>query len=132
MSVRTTRKAGDNMKTLKIENGDLVFDSQGNLIMVEGQDEEVQAVERLLTTNTGEWFLNIEHGLDYSRIQGKNITDEQIRLAVMQALAQEERIAEVERIDIQRDNKNRTVGINFRCRMVSGEVLQGEEVLNIG
>ncbi len=97
------------MKTLKIENGDLAFDSQRNLVIVEGRDEEVQAVERLLTTNTGEWFLNIEHGLDYSKIQGKNVSDEQIRLAAMQALAQEERIAEVQRIDIERSHKDRTV-----------------------
>ncbi|HBK84446.1 MAG TPA: DUF2634 domain-containing protein [Firmicutes bacterium] len=120
------------MKTLKIVNNDLVFDSQYNLAMVEGHDEEVQSVERLLTTNTGEWFLNIEHGLDYSRIQGKGVTDEQIRLAVMQALAQEDRIAEVQSIEIQRSEKNRTATIDFRCMMQSGEILQEQEVLNIG
>lgn len=120
------------MRTLQIVNGDIVFNSQLNLVMVEGKDEEVQAVERLLTTNAGEWFLNIEHGLEYSRIQGKGITDEQIRLAVMQALAQEERIQEVESIDIVRNEKDRTVAISFRCRIVSGDTLQGEEVLNIG
>lgn len=120
------------LKTFKIENGDLVFDSQRNLVMVEGRDEEVQSIERLLTTNTGEWFLNIEHGLEYARIQGKAVSDEQIRLAVMQALAQEGRIQEVESIEIRRNDKDRTVAIDFRCRMVSGEVLQGEEVLDIG
>lgn len=120
------------MKTLKIENGDLVFNSQRNLLMVEGHDEEIQSIERLLTTNTGEWFLNIEHGLDYSRLQGKAVSDEQIRLAVLQALAQEGRITEVENIEVRRSDKNRTVAINFRCRMVSGEVLQGEEVLSVG
>ena len=120
------------MKTLKIENGDLVLDAQHSLVVVEGRDEEVQSVERLLTTNTGEWFLNIEHGLDYSQIQGKAVSDDHIHLAVMQALAQEERIQEVENIEVRRSDKNRTVAINFRCRMVSGEVLQGEEVLSVG
>ena len=120
------------MRTLQIVNGDIVFNSQLNLVMVEGKDEEVQAVERLLTTNTEEWFLNIEHGLNYRKLQGKGISDEEIYLAVMQALAQEERIAEVESIDIQRDDKRRTVAIGFRCLMQSGEMLQGEEVLDIG
>ena len=120
------------MKTLKIVNNDLVFDTQRSLVIVEGHDEEVQSVERLLTTNTGEWFLNVEHGLDYSRIQGKGVTDEQIRMAVMQALSQEDRIAEVEGIEIQRSEKDRTVAIDFRCVMQSGETLQGQEVLNIG
>lgn len=120
------------MRTFKIVDGDLVFDGQNNLAMVEGHDEEAQAIERLLTTNTEEWFLNIEHGLDYRKLHGKGISDEEIFLAVMQALAQEERIEEVESLEILRNNKNRTVGINFRCRMVSGEVLRGEEVLNIG
>lgn len=120
------------MRTLQIVNGDIVFNSQHNLVIVERHDEEVQSVERLLTTNIGEWFLNIEHGLDYSKIQGKAVSDEQIRLAVLQALAQEGRITEVENIEVRRSDKNRTVAINFRCRMVSGEVLQGEEVLNVG
>jgi phage baseplate assembly protein W len=120
------------MRTLQIVNGDIVFNSQRNLVMVEGHDEEIQSIERLLTTNTGEWFLNIEHGLDYSRLQGKAVSDEQIRLAVLQALAQEGRITEVESIEIRRSNKYRTVVINFRCRMVSGETLQGEEVLSVG
>lgn len=120
------------MKTFKIENNDLVFDGHGNLILVEGREEEIQSVERLLTTNTGEWFLNIEHGLAYSKIQGKNISDEQIKLAIMQALLQEERIAEVEHVEITRNDKNRTVKIDFRCRMRTGETLEGEEVLNIG
>lgn len=119
------------MKTFKIEQGDLVFDGQHNLVMVEGRDEEVQAVERLLTTNIGEWFLNIEHGLDYSKIQGKNIADEQIRLAIMQALSQEERIISVENLEITRNNSNRTVFVDFVCLMVSGETIQGREVLNI-
>lgn len=120
------------MKTFKIEDNDIVFDGQGNLIMVNDREEELQAVERLLTTNTGEWFLNIEHGLDYSKIQGKNISDEQIYLAIMQALSQEERIAEVLGVEITRDNKARTVKIGFRCLMHSGEMLRGEEVLRIG
>lgn len=120
------------MRTFRIVSGDIVFDKQWNLKMVEGREEEIQSIERLLTTNTGEWFLNIEHGLDYSKIQGKNVSDEQIRLALMQALAQEERIEEVESIGIERNQKTRTVKINFQCRMKSGEVLQGKEVLNIG
>lgn len=120
------------MRTFRIVSGDIVFDKQWNLKMVEGREEEIQSIERLLTTNTCEWFLNIKHGLDYNKIQGKNVSDEQIRLAVMQALAQEERIVEVTSVDVQRNDKRRTVTISFRCLMKSGKEVTGEEVLNIG
>lgn len=120
------------MRTLKIVNGDIIFDEQRNLMMVEGREEEMQSIERLLTTNIEEWFLNIEHGLDYRKLQKKGISDEEIHLTVMHALAQEERIQEVESIDIVRNEKDRTVAIGFKCVMKSGEEVTGEEVLNIG
>lgn len=123
---------GETMKTLKIVENDLIFDHRKNLVMVDGQEEEKQSVERVLSTGAGEWFLNIEHGLDYSQIRGKQVSDEQIRLAIMQALSQEERIAEVEDIQIRRDERARTVEIVFRCRMRSGQTIEGSEVLNIG
>ena len=85
------------MKTFKIVNGDLVFDGQGNLVMVEGEDEIAQSIERVLTTNKGEWFLNLEHGLDYQEIQGKGRDVEGIKLAITEAILQEGRVSEVEK-----------------------------------
>jgi phage baseplate assembly protein W len=118
------------MKTFKIENGDLVLDGAGNIVMVEGREEEAQSIERLMTTNVGEWFLNPAHGFDYGVLQEKNVTEQQIRLAVMTALAQELRVDRVEQIEIERDQRRRTVKIKIVCRMKSGNM--AEVVRDIG
>lgn len=117
-------------RTFKIIDGDISFDKTGNIEMVEGEEAEKQALERLFTTNVGEWFLNAVHGLEYGEIQGKDITDEQIRLAFMKAVAQEPSVEEIEDINIERNNQKRTVRITVRCRMKRGNVV--EVVRDIG
>ena len=119
------------MKTFKIVNGDLVFDGQGNLVMVEGKEEIGQSIERILTTNIGEWFLNLEHGLDYRAIQGKGRDIEGIKLAITEAILQEERVSEVEKIDLSLD-KDRHLKINVTVRLQEGDILEISEVIDIG
>lgn len=112
------------MRTFRIFNDDLVFDRTGNIEMVEGKEAETQAIERLLTTNTGEWFLNVEHGLEYNKIQGKGVTDEQIRLAFVKALSQDPNISSIEEIKIERDNFERAIMITIKCNMKSGNTIE--------
>lgn len=119
------------MKTFKLVNGDLIFDAQNNLVMVEGEDEIAQSIERVLTTNKGEWFLNLEHGLDYKAITGKGRDIEGIKLAITEAILQEERVSEVERIDLSLD-KNRHLKINVTARLQEGDTLDLSEVIDIG
>lgn len=118
------------MRTFKIVNDDIVFDSRRSIEMVEDKESEKQALERLFTTNAGEWFLNIEHGLEYDEIQGKGITDEQIRYAFMKAVAQELSVDEIKDITIERNNQKRTVRITVSCKMKSGNTV--EVVRDIG
>lgn len=120
------------MKTFKIVNNDLVFDGQNNLVMVEGQDEEIQSIERILTTNTGEWFLNILHGLDYKEIQGKGKTKEGIKLALIEAIYQEPRVENIEFIEVKMNNQHRRLDVIFNILMKSGNYVSGEEVVSIG
>jgi len=119
------------MKTFKLVNGDLIFDAQNNLVMIDGEDEIAQSIERVLTTNKGEWFLNLEHGLDYQEIQGKGRDIEGIKLAITEAILQEERVSEVERIDVSLD-KDRHLKINVTARIQEGDNLQISEVIDIG
>lgn len=108
------------MKTFKIIEGDIAFDSDKKIIMTTNDGEVAQALERCFTTNAGEWFLNALHGLEYPEIQGKGITDEAIQIAVIKAAAQDNRVKEVTGIDIERDEARRTVGIRFYCLLASG------------
>ena len=119
------------MKTFKIVDGDLVFDGQGNLVMVEGEDEIAQSIEMVLTTNKGEWFINLEHGLDYKAITGKGRDIEGIKLAITEAILQEERVSEVEKIDLFLD-KDRHLKINVTARLQEGDTLEISEVIDIG
>lgn len=119
------------MKTFKILADDLVFDGQNNLAMVEKEDEEVQSIERILTTNINEWFLNIGHGLNYSETQGKGRTEETIRLAVIEAISQEERVVDIEYINISINRSTRTLNISFKCSTSTGNYIEGGEVLEL-
>lgn len=120
------------MKTFKIVNGDLVFDSVKNLAMVEGKEEEIQSLERTLSTNTGEWFLNTLHGLDYSEIQGKGKSEEGIRLAITEAAFQEERIIDIEFLEVKINPATRSLIVNFKFETLEGNIIEGEEVLAFG
>lgn len=115
---------GDNMRTFKIENNDLVIDAQGDFIMVEGKDEEVQCVERILTTNTGEWFLNILHGLVYEYILTKPFDEERARLAIIEAIYQETRVSSVEDVNFMFDSKHRHMDILITAKMQSGNTVE--------
>lgn len=121
------------MFTLKIDpaTNDLVFDGQNNLVMVEGEDEIVQSIRLLLGTNTGEWFLNPQHGLVYEHLQVKVPDMERIRAEVMLALDQEPRISEVEDLQIDFDRQSRMLTICFRTTTQNGDVIEGEEALEI-
>lgn len=117
------------MKTLYLnDNGNLEFDGQNSLRMVEGADEMRQSVRLLLQTNTGEWFLNTGHGLEYMSILGQKPNEELIRAAFMEAFQQEPRIEEVLSLDFEFDRLDRHLTVNFRLRM-EGEVIEGQEVI---
>lgn len=119
------------MKTFKIVDGDLVFDGQMDLVMVEGEAELIQSIERILTTNINEWFLNLNHGLNYQHIQGKNRDIEGMKLAITEAILQEDRIDMVEDIDIKID-KQRNIIIKAKAKTKTGNNIELSEVINIG
>lgn len=118
------------MKTFGLNDiGDLEFDGQNSIKMIEGNEEKLQSLKLLLGTNTGEWFLNIFHGLAYFDILGKKqINQDEIRAAIYEALEQEERIDEVLSLNINFENNNRKLTINFSVRM-DGQIVNGEEVI---
>ena len=118
------------MKTLKIKDNDLVIEN-GDLIMVEGKDEVIQSSERILTTNKDEFFLDIVLGLDYRQIQGKGKDKESIRFAILEALNQDNRVLEVEFVNVSIDRKTRQLEVDFRYTTNEG-VTEGQEVVEIG
>ncbi len=120
------------MRTLKLQNDDLVFDGQNSLQLVEGREEAAQSIERVLSTNIGEWFLNIEHGLDIDIIRNKLVEDDRKRLEIIRALSQDPRFEELKEFNMSFDRKERKLQLSFIALMKSGETIEVEEVLDIG
>lgn len=116
------------MKTLKIENNDLVFDKSMNLEMVEDEEEIRQSIERTLSTNLSEYFLNVDMGLNYSQIRGKGIKQDDIESAIREAIFQDERIEEVDFTEIITNNKSRSLSVEFNA-IANGKNIDGLEVI---
>lgn len=115
------------MKTFKMIDGDYVLDNTNNLVIISGTNEVRQSIERILTTNITEWFLNVDFGLDYAAIQGKGKTNADIEIALRQAIFQDNRITDIEfkEIVLKRDTRHLTVILDV---VVENEVIEGIEV----
>lgn len=100
------------MKSPKIVGGDIVFEN-GDVVMIDGDDEIAQCVETVLRTNKGEWFLNEEFGLDRSPLLTKQFDETLAADAIAEAVAQEERIKQIENISFQREGRKLYVDITL-------------------
>jgi hypothetical protein len=117
------------MITFKIENDDLVFDGQNDLVMIDEEDEVVQCIDRAITTQLEEWFLDPEHGLQYKYIRGKNVDLDRAKLELTKAIMQEDRVERVDNIDIAIDIQTRTATIAFKCTLKDGTTIQEVKVI---
>ncbi|MCJ8015219.1 DUF2634 domain-containing protein [Paenibacillus sp. KQZ6P-2] len=114
------------MQSFKLEDGDLVFDSTGDLVMIEGELELAQCAEIALGTNTGEWFLNPGIGIDFGLFLGKNLNQEQMRDEIARGLLQDNRIVRVDEVILKQDKAERVQEITFKATANTGEVIQKE------
>lgn len=108
----------------KLINGDLVIED-GELLMVEGAAEIAQCCEIIIGTNKGEWFLNPGLGIEFSKLHGKNVTEEAVREQIRAGLRQEPRIDTVESIAVVLDNRTRESKVTFVATSTNGEVVEG-------
>ncbi len=69
------------------ESGDIII-KNNKIQMVEGNDLLQQTVRSVLGTNKGEWFANVDEGITFSNILGKNKTEEMIKHEVQEGLKQ--------------------------------------------
>lgn len=101
------------MRAPKIVDGDLVF-KNGDVVMVEGDEELAQSLRTIFQTRKEEWFLNENHGLDRSPFLTKKFDESLATDAIAEATAQEERIQQVENISFKkREGRSLTVDATF-------------------
>ena len=115
------------MKTFKMIDDDFVLDDTNNLIMISGTDEVRQSIERILTTNIKEWFLNIAFGLDYEAIQGKGKEIASIELALRTAIFQDKRVTDIVFHEVALNRATRELTVRLDA-IVDNEVIEGIEV----
>lgn len=113
------------MKTLALLSGDLLFEN-GDFKLDEDEKEVAQCIAISLGTNLKEWFLNEALGLDFKRVLEKSTKDE-ARAEVMRVLSQEERIRQIDSVEIKDVNRIRT--INFVVTLLDGAVIREEVVV---
>lgn len=112
-------------------NGDIdIIDN--DLYLVGGQEEMRQNIENRLAVNKGEWFLDLNLGLSYKDITGKDIRDSDIEYWIRECVLQDERIKEVRSIDIDRNSEKRTANISILVIDPYNEELSLTGVVNIG
>lgn len=113
------------MRAPKIIDGDLVFEN-GDIVMVEGDEELTQSLQSVFQTNKGEWFLNSEHGLDRSPLLVKKFDEAMATDAIAEATAQEERIQRIENVSFKREGRSLKADATFIKN--DGQPLQVEGV----
>ena len=117
------------MQSLKLsETGDLLMNVAGDLVVVDGTEEVAQCCHIGIGTNKGEWFLNPDMGITFSKFLGKQLNEEDMRDELIQGLMQEERIQSVDLIKFAIDAKSRTLLVTFDATSTGGERVKAEGV----
>lgn len=104
---------------------DVELDGSNNLRMVEGDDELIQSVWMVVSTNLEEWFLNIDHGFKRKIVLGKNVNFEAVTEELYAAILQDERVSSVEDIQFDYDAATRKLRIDFAFSKQNGEIVKG-------
>lgn len=108
------------------EDGDLLIENN-QIKMVADNELLRQKIKTVLQTNIGEWFLNLNEGIDFSNLLGKYKGEEVIRNEIIEGLSQIDSSLYLEEFSCDFDRINRKLTVKFKAKNESGEEL--EEVL---
>lgn len=113
--------------TLKLVDGDLTFDAAGMLVMVEGNETTVQNIQTVLRTWKGDFELVPDHGADYDKVFGADVSD--LAFApedvVRAAIFQEGDVKSIESLTVTEDDE-RHPAIVFTGTLTDGSTATTE------
>lgn len=99
------------MKSLALdERGDLLIYNNA-FQMVDGKELIRQKVQEVINTNKGEWVFDWEHGIDFSNILGKGVTEEEVRAEIEDGLKQVDEAFII--TDFSMETVGRTLTVRF-------------------
>lgn len=111
------------MKTLKLVDGDLSFDSNGELEMISDDDEFCQSLEMILKISLGEFYLDETIGLRRDNLLTKNFDEELAQADLIEALMQDDRVEEVNNISFTIDKENRALSVDLTVIKTDGSTV---------
>lgn len=97
------------MKSILIQDGDMVITSK-RLQLVEGNEQKYQRTKATMQIVKGELFYNANLGLDYDMVLGisdKNISDDQKKLAIREAVFQDTNVDRISDVTLNFDKTSR-------------------------
>lgn len=106
------------MKSIKIENGDIVFTSK-RLSLVDDLEQKIQRTKGLLQISLGELFYNADIGLNMKEvlsIEDKVISEDRKRMAIRECLSKDDNIEKIKLVDIKTNKKTRKDTINLKIK----------------
>ena len=113
--------------------GDIVLDPQRKITMVYNDDAIIQKMERTITTNLGEWFLNPLFGFPRFEVLGEKYNQPHTTQLLHDAILQVEEIERVEKLTYELDRSTRSLVADIVVIKTNGELLEvGEVAYRIG
>lgn len=107
--------------------GDVILEDS-NIKMIEDRDIYIQCFRQLFRTRMGEYFLNIDEGLDFEIFLGqREIGDEDVMRALQEVGEQVEDFVKYDNVDYTYDRARRTLYINFEALFADGFSISLEE-----
>lgn len=108
---------------------DFTFDPNRNtLTLVSGEDNVVQAIKLILKVMLGEIRTFPTFGIDIPQLLDKNISDDNIKHAISNAIIRDPRIKSIDQITLERIN--RTLNISMQVTSYSGAILDFRDSLS--
>ena len=114
------------MISFLIENDDIVFNEQNELKMITGNDEKAQSIQRTMTTNLKEFFLNERFGFDYRLLQQKTINKNYLRMGINDAITIDPEIKGIDSLTVSEPTPERTASIGLRVLLKDGTSIESE------
>lgn len=103
-------------------DGDVLIENN-EITMVYAEDLIRQTVETVLGTNKGEWSLNIEEGITFSNILGKQQDEDVIKNEIYQGLLQVDDTFEITNFSCEFDRVKRKLIISFIATNAAGRTI---------
>ena len=114
------------MISFLIENDDIVFNEQNELKMISGNEEKAQGIQRIMTTNLKEFFLNERFGFDYRLLQQKTINKNYLRIGINDAITFDQEIKGIDGLTVSEPTSDRKALIGFKVLLKNGTTIESE------